>query len=110
MSSRIKRARQELYQRLRTKGTPGTWEHIVTQIGMFSFSGLSGKLGYLLLEGNHVHFTAQQCEVLTNKYHIYLLKNGRISMCGLNSNNLDYVAAAIDDVVRQCNGSVDCRL
>ncbi|XP_065920111.1 aspartate aminotransferase, cytoplasmic-like isoform X2 [Dysidea avara] len=91
MSSRIKKARQELYQRLRTKGTPGTWEHIVTQIGMFSFSGLS----------------VQQCEVLTNKYHIYLLKNGRISMCGLNSNNLDYVAAAIDDVVRQSNGSVD---
>ena len=43
MSSRVKRMRQELYQRLRTKGTPGSWEHIVTQIGMFCFTGLSRK-------------------------------------------------------------------
>ena len=56
MSSRVKRMRQELYQRLRAKGTPGSWEHIVTQIGMFCFTGLSCKsvlhsvlhLGYVL--------------------------------------------------------------
>lgn len=51
--------------------------------------------------------TAKQVELLINKYHIYLLKNGRINVCGLNHNNLDYVAAAIDDVVRYSNGSLD---
>ncbi len=38
--------------------------------------------------------------MLTSKYHIYLLKSGRVNMCGLNTKNVDYVAKAIDDVVR----------
>lgn len=40
-----------------------------------------------------------QVEFLTSKYHIYLLKNGRINMCGLNGGNMDYVANAIKDAV-----------
>lgn len=32
-----------LYQRLVQKGTPGNWEHITQQIGMFSYTGLTGK-------------------------------------------------------------------
>ena len=42
---------------------------------------------------------ATQVELLASKYHIYMLKNGRVSMCGLNSKNIDYVAAAIKDAV-----------
>lgn len=34
------------------------------------------------------------------EYHVYLLKNGRINMCGLNTKNLDYVANAIDEAVK----------
>lgn len=37
--------------------------------------------------------------MMTEKYHIYLLKNGRISMAGLNSKNIQYVADAICDCV-----------
>ena len=33
------------------------------------------------------------------KHHIYLLSNGRISMCGINSRNIEYLAKAINDVV-----------
>ena len=33
------------------------------------------------------------------KYHIYLLRSGRINMCGLNEKNLDYVAEAIHDAI-----------
>ena len=33
------------------------------------------------------------------KHHIYLLSNGRISMCGINTRNIDYLAKAINDVV-----------
>jgi aspartate aminotransferase len=51
---------------------------------MFSFTGL----------------TAPQVEVLTQKYHIYLTKDGRISMAGLNDAGCEYLAKAINDAVR----------
>ena len=43
MSSRIKEMRTSLYQKLIQKGTPGNWEHITQQIGMFSYTGLTGN-------------------------------------------------------------------
>ncbi|KAJ1506664.1 Aspartate aminotransferase, cytoplasmic [Coelomomyces lativittatus] len=43
MSQRIKDMRQKLYQSLCDMKTPGSWEHIINQIGMFCFTGLSGK-------------------------------------------------------------------
>lgn len=43
MSGRIKEMRTSLYERLVQLGTPGSWEHIIQQIGMFSYTGLSGK-------------------------------------------------------------------
>ena len=47
----------------------------------------------------HTLPSATQVEYLESKFHIYLLKNGRINMCGLNSSNLEYVADAIRDAV-----------
>lgn len=35
--------RAELKAKLQALGTPGTWEHITEQIGMFSFTGLNRK-------------------------------------------------------------------
>ncbi|CDJ56504.1 aspartate aminotransferase, putative [Eimeria maxima] len=49
--------------------------------------------------------TEAQCELLTSKWHVYLLKNGRISMAGINEDNVDYLVEAIDDVVRQLPSS-----
>jgi aspartate aminotransferase len=43
MSHRIIDMRKALYQHLVDLKTPGTWNHIVDQIGMFSFTGLKGK-------------------------------------------------------------------
>ena len=43
MATRIMEMRQALYQRLKALGTPGTWNHIIDQIGMFSFTGLGRK-------------------------------------------------------------------
>ncbi|XP_067951629.1 aspartate aminotransferase, cytoplasmic-like [Watersipora subatra] len=83
MADRIKLMRQKLYEKLRSLGTPGTWEHIVQQIGMFSFTGLN----------------VRQCEFLTKEYHIYLMKNGRISMAGVTLKNVDYLATAIHEAV-----------
>ncbi|RXG51624.1 hypothetical protein Avbf_15519 [Armadillidium vulgare] len=80
--------RAGLQQRLEKLGTPGTWDHITKQIGMFSYTGLS----------------AAQAKYLAEKYHIYLLSSGRINMCGVNTNNIDYVASSIDDAVRNVSG------
>ncbi len=44
MADRILLMRRMLYEKLKALGTPGTWEHIVTQTGMFSYTGLNGKL------------------------------------------------------------------
>ena len=42
MSSRIIQMRAALRDQLVKLGTPGTWDHITSQIGMFSFTGLTG--------------------------------------------------------------------
>ena len=62
---------------------PGTWDHVTTQIGMFSFTGL----------------TVKQSEAMVDKHHIYMTKNGRISICGLTRANIPYVAQCIKDVL-----------
>ncbi|PWW71733.1 PLP-dependent transferase [Tuber magnatum] len=85
MSGRIKDTRRVLFDRLGELGTPGNWSHIVKQIGMFSFTGLTEK----------------QVLRLREESHIYLTKNGRISMAGLNSRNVEYFATAVDKVVRE---------
>lgn len=66
MSSRLIKMRQALYQELLRLKTPGTWEHIVNQIGMFSYTGL----------------TPGQIVAMKEEFHIYLLKSGRISVSG----------------------------
>lgn len=85
MSGRIIQMRSSLRSKLESMGTPGTWKHITEQIGMFSFTGL----------------TEPQVQKLKEKYHIYMTKNGRISMAGLNTKNVDYFAKSVDAVVRE---------
>ena len=43
MADRILTMRSELRARLEALKTPGTWDHITEQIGMFSFTGLNRK-------------------------------------------------------------------
>jgi len=83
VSHRIQEMRRLLFDKLIELKTPGKWNHILDQIGMFSFTGLS----------------KEQCELMINKYHVYLLKSGRISMAGINKHNVDYLAKAINDAV-----------
>lgn len=84
MSGRIISMRKALRSKLEELGTPGTWNHITDQIGMFSFTGL----------------TEAQVLKLRQEFHIYMTKNGRISMAGLNTRNVEYFAKAVDKVVR----------
>ena len=57
--------------------------HITSQIGMFSYVGL----------------TKDQCVWLQKERSLYLLKSSRISMCGVTPDNIDYVAKAISEAV-----------
>lgn len=43
MADRVISMRDGLKSRLVQLGTPGNWDHIVSQIGMFSYTGLNGK-------------------------------------------------------------------
>lgn len=83
MSGRIIQMRTALKQKLDELKTPGTWDHITSQIGMFSYTGLS----------------QEQVKYLVEEYHIYLPKDARISICGLNTKNVEYVAKAVHDAV-----------
>ncbi|KAF9015196.1 aspartate aminotransferase [Cyathus striatus] len=85
MANRIISMRDKLYSLLtHDLKTPGEWGHITSQIGMFSFTGL----------------TAPQTKVLAEKAHVYMTSNGRISMAGLNSSNIEYFAESVDAAVR----------
>lgn len=82
MANRIQKMRTLLVEKLAAAGSTHNWDHITKQIGMFAFSGM----------------TADMCDRLTDEYAIYLTRDGRISLAGLNEGNVEYVAQAIHDV------------
>lgn len=84
MYLRISGIRKKLLDELKHLETPGNWEHIVNQIGMFSYTGL----------------TKEQSILMKTKFHIYMSENGRISLAGLNTKNVLYFAKCMDWVVR----------
>ncbi|KAI0318976.1 pyridoxal phosphate-dependent transferase [Amylostereum chailletii] len=85
MADRIISMRERLYEELtNTHKTPGEWGHIKSQIGMFSFTGL----------------TQPQTKALAEKAHIYMTADGRISMAGLNGKNIDYFAESVSKAVK----------
>lgn len=43
--------------------------------------------------------SAQQVEYLISKKHIYIPKNGRINFTCINSYNIDYITASINEAV-----------
>lgn len=83
MADRIITMRKQLFDALCARGTPGDWSHIIKQIGMFTFTGLSTK----------------QVMFMTKEYHIYLTSDGRISMAGLSSRTVPHLADAIHAAV-----------
>ncbi|XP_073942151.1 glutamate oxaloacetate transaminase 2 [Choristoneura fumiferana] len=82
MADRIITMRSELRKGLEGAGSKLPWQHITDQIGMFCFTGLK----------------PDQVERLAKEFHIYLTKDGRISVAGLFSKNVHYVAEAMHKV------------
>jgi aspartate aminotransferase len=82
MAGRIKTVRQRLYDELSTKDKSSKdWSFVLKQIGMFSFTGLNKA----------------QSDNMTDKWHVYMTKDGRISLAGLNLAKCAFLADAIID-------------
>eukprot|EP01117_Protostelium_nocturnum_P009178 TRINITY_DN3286_c0_g1_i1.p1 TRINITY_DN3286_c0_g1~~TRINITY_DN3286_c0_g1_i1.p1 ORF type:complete len:437 (-),score=146.20 TRINITY_DN3286_c0_g1_i1:165-1475(-) len=84
MADRIISMRSLLVKHLAQNGSKRNWKHITDQIGMFCYSGL----------------TPQQVDRLASEFHIYLTRNGRISMAGVTSKNVEYLAASMAAVTK----------
>ncbi|KAH7025160.1 pyridoxal phosphate-dependent transferase [Microdochium trichocladiopsis] len=84
MASRIRSVRGRLRQQIEQHKGAGDWAHLESQIGMFSYTGL----------------TEQHVQRLRDVHHVYLMRNGRASLSGVNEDNVEYVAGAISEVIQ----------
>ena len=50
MGDRIQKSRRELHDKLKALGTPGNWQHILDQNGMFTFTGLNRMASFNYFE------------------------------------------------------------
>ncbi|XP_045471443.1 aspartate aminotransferase, mitochondrial [Harmonia axyridis] len=84
MADRIISVRTKLRENLKKEGSTRNWQHITDQIGMFCFTGMN----------------ADQVGKLIKDHSVYLTKDGRISMAGVTSKNVEYLAHAIHQVTK----------
>lgn len=84
MSQRIIDMRHLLRDSLRESGSTRNWDYITDQIGMFCYTGLS----------------PDQVDKMIEEWHIYMTRNGRISMAGVNTSNAAYIAEALHAVTK----------
>ena len=83
MRVRIKAMRQKLVDGLKAAGVKQDMSFITTQIGMFSYSGLS----------------KDQMVRLRSEFGVYGTDTGRMCVAALNSKNIEYVCACIAKVM-----------
>jgi len=84
MADRIITMRTKLKEGLAREGSILNWEHITDQIGMFCFTGMK----------------PEQVDKIVKDHSVYLTRDGRISIAGISSSNVDYLAHAIHDVTK----------
>ena len=82
LSGRMADMRTGLVSKLKELGNEHDWSHVTSQIGMFAYTGLN----------------KDQVNELREKHAIYMTADGRISIAGLNTKNLDRIAAAFHEV------------
>ena len=83
MRERIKAMRKKLFDTLSAAAPGRDFSYLITQRGMFSYSGLS----------------PEQVDRLREEFGVYLVRSGRMCIAGLNDGNVDYVAAAMAAVL-----------
>lgn len=84
MADRVIDMRQQLKDNLTKEGSTKNWEHIINQIGMFCYTGMS----------------EEQVARLTNEFSVYLTKDGRVSVVGITTKNVEYLAHAMHQVTK----------
>jgi aspartate/tyrosine/aromatic aminotransferase len=88
MANRIHTMRSELAEELARievppPGNNKDWSHITKQIGMFAYTGLS----------------AEVVDELLASHHVYLTRDGRMSIAGLKPADIKYTAEAIKQAI-----------
>jgi aromatic-amino-acid transaminase len=87
MRERILAMRKRLHEALGARLPDRDFDYLLTQRGMFSFTGL----------------TAQQVDRLRDEHAVYMIRSGRICISGLTTRNVeptaDAIAAVIDRLV-----------
>jgi aspartate aminotransferase len=84
MADRIISMRDQLTTNLIKEGSTRDWSHINDQIGMFCYTGL----------------TVEQVNNITNNHSVYMTKDGRVSVAGISSGNVEYLAHAMHQVTK----------
>jgi len=83
MRNRVNGMRSGFARAMAERGFGDRFGFVADQFGMFSFLGI----------------TAEQVIQLREKYSVYMLESSRISIAGLTSGNLDYVADSLVSVI-----------
>lgn len=83
MAGRLNSVRAQLHSLLLELKTPGTWDHVAAQGGMFSLTGIATPV----------------IQRLQTEHHVYMLATGRISLAGLNSSNIRRFAVALTESI-----------
>jgi aspartate/tyrosine/aromatic aminotransferase len=84
MRDRINEMRHLFVETLDEQDVGRDFSYIARQSGMFSFSGL----------------TPPQVQALRERHSIYIVGSGRINVAGMTEANMDYLCAAIADVLK----------
>jgi len=84
MAKRIIGMRHALVTNLKDLGSKKEWSHITKQIGMFAYTGLK----------------PEQVDRMSKDFHVYLTRNGRISIAGITSHNVRWLATAMHEVTK----------
>ncbi|KAG1653228.1 Aspartate aminotransferase, mitochondrial [Nymphon striatum] len=84
MADRIITMRKALKDNLKREGSSRDWRHITDHIGMFCFTGM----------------TQDQVQRLIKEFSVYLTKDGRISVAGISTKNVEYLAYAMHQVTK----------
>jgi len=84
MRDRIKLMRSALVNKIKEYGATENFDFVLSQKGMFSYSGL----------------TKAQVDIMREKNAIYAVSSGRICVAALNSGNVDAVAKAVAEALK----------
>ena len=83
MRSRIKNLRRQFVNTMKTTGAGHDFSFLLSQNGMFSFSGLN----------------QMQVDQLKNQYSIYIVDSGRINVAGMSEDRMHELCSAVADVM-----------